>query len=44
MLQRNKAVAGFDRTHNMQICANYELPIGKGHKYASSGFARSTGA
>ena len=28
MLQRNKAVAGFDRTHNLQFYGNYELPFG----------------
>lgn len=29
MLERNKAVAGFDRTHNLQFYGNYELPFGK---------------
>lgn len=38
MLQRNKAVAGFDRTHNFQLYGNYALPFGKGQKYADSGF------
>src|SRR5260370_25488094 len=37
MLQRNKAVAGFDRTHNLQFYGNYELPFGRGQKYAKSG-------
>lgn len=37
MLQRNKAVAGFDRTHNLQFFGNYAVPAGKGHKFASSG-------
>jgi hypothetical protein len=39
MLQRNKAVAGFDRTHNLQFYGNYALPFGRGRKYANSGFA-----
>jgi len=39
MLPRNRAVAGFDRTHNLQLYGNYELPFGHGKKYASSGFA-----
>jgi hypothetical protein len=30
MLQRNKAVAGFDRTHNLQFYGNYDLPFGSG--------------
>lgn len=38
MLQRNKAVAGFDRTHNLQIYGNYEFPFGKGKRWATSGF------
>ena len=39
MLQRNKAVAGFDRTHNMQFYGNFVLPFGKGQKYAQTGIA-----
>jgi len=39
MLQRNKAVAGFDRTHNFQFYGNYPLPFGRGQKYATSGVA-----
>ncbi|HTP31816.1 MAG TPA: TonB-dependent receptor [Candidatus Acidoferrales bacterium] len=39
MLQRNKAVAGFDRTHNFQFYGNYPLPFGRGEKYATSGVA-----
>ena len=38
MLQRNKAVAGFDRTHNLQFYGNYELPFGSGQRFAKSGF------
>jgi hypothetical protein len=29
----NKAVAGFDRTHNLQAFGNYMLPFGKGQAY-----------
>jgi hypothetical protein len=29
MLERNKAVAGFDRTHNLQFFGNYEAPFGR---------------
>ena len=39
MLQRNKSVAGFDRTHNLQFYGNYELPFGRGQKFATSGMA-----
>jgi hypothetical protein len=39
MLGRNKALAGFDRTHNFQFFGNYEAPFGKGKKWATSGFA-----
>jgi hypothetical protein len=39
MLARNKAVAGFDRTHNFQFYGNYPLPFGRGQKYATSGVA-----
>ncbi len=39
MLGRNKAVAGFDRTHNFQFYGNYELPFGKGKKWAQQGIA-----
>lgn len=37
MLERNRAVAGFDRTHNLQIFGVYELPFGKGKRWATSG-------
>lgn len=39
MLQRNKAVQGYDRTHNLQFYGNYAIPLGRGHKYAANGFA-----
>jgi Carboxypeptidase regulatory-like domain/TonB dependent receptor len=38
MLNRNYALAGFDRTHNFELYANYELPFGKGKRWVSSGF------
>jgi hypothetical protein len=37
MLQRNKAVAGFDRTHNFQFYGTLTLPFGRGQKYLQSG-------
>jgi hypothetical protein len=33
----NKAVAGFDRSHNIQAYGNYTLPFGNGQRFASSG-------
>jgi hypothetical protein len=39
MLQRNRAVAGYDRTHNFQFYGNYELPFGKGQQFATKGWA-----
>ena len=39
MLQRNKAVAGFDRTHNFQFFGDYGLPFGKGKHWVQNGFA-----
>jgi hypothetical protein len=35
----NKAVAGFDRTHNLQAFGNYALPFGKGQAYFPTGAA-----
>jgi hypothetical protein len=35
----NKAVAGFDRTHNLQAFGNYVLPFGKGQAYLPTGAA-----
>jgi hypothetical protein len=37
--QRNRASAGFDRTHIFQLGWVYELPLGKGKQYANSGVA-----
>ena len=37
MLQRNRAVAGFDRTHNLEFYGNYALPFGRGQSFVKSG-------
>jgi Carboxypeptidase regulatory-like domain len=37
VFQRNRAAAGFDRTHVLQIGWVYELPLGKGKMLAKSG-------
>jgi Carboxypeptidase regulatory-like domain/TonB dependent receptor len=34
---RNRAVTGFDRTHNLQIYGVYELPFGPGKRWAAAG-------
>ncbi|HEU0184937.1 MAG TPA: TonB-dependent receptor [Blastocatellia bacterium] len=34
---RNKALAGYDRTHNLSIYGTYELPFGPGKQFAKSG-------
>jgi hypothetical protein len=39
MWERNYAVAGFDRTHNFQLYANYALPFGRGKQWLSQGIA-----
>jgi|SRR5882724_1895107 len=36
MLNANRAPAGFDRRHVFQIAAIYELPFGKGQKWATN--------
>ena len=36
--ERNRGLAGYDRTHNMQIYGVYDLPFGKGQKWANEGF------
>lgn len=38
-ISRNRALAGYDIPHNLQLGASYELPFGKGKKYASNGGA-----
>jgi len=35
--ERNRALAGYDRPHNLSIYGNYELPFGKGKTYGTSG-------
>jgi hypothetical protein len=39
VFQRNRAAAGFDRTHVLQIGWVYELPFGKGKTMATTGLA-----
>ncbi len=39
MLYRNRAVAGFDRTHNLQFYGDVELPFGPRHQFANHGIA-----
>jgi hypothetical protein len=38
---RNRALAGFDRTHNFHVGFLYELPFGAGRRFASSSRALS---
>lgn len=35
--ERNKGLAGYDRTHNLQIYGVYDLPFGRGQKWVSNG-------
>jgi hypothetical protein len=35
--ERNRALADFDRTHNLQVYGIYELPFGPGKRWASAG-------
>jgi hypothetical protein len=37
VLRRNRALAGFDRTHNLEMYAVYNSPFGKGQKWLSTG-------
>ncbi len=39
VFQRNRATAGYDRTHVFQLGWLYELPVGKGKRYLNSGIA-----
>ena len=39
MWDRNRSVAGFDRTHNFQMYGVYTLPFGKGQRFATNGLA-----
>ena len=36
---RNKALAGYDRTHNLSVYGTYELPFGPGKQFATTGLA-----
>ena len=38
-LNKNRGTAGFDRTHNFQAYGVYELPFGRGKKWATGGIA-----
>jgi hypothetical protein len=38
-LQRNRGVAGFDRTHNFQAYGVYDLPFGRGRRWVQNGVA-----
>jgi len=37
--QRNRGPAGYDRTHNLQTYLVYDLPFGKGQRWANEGWA-----
>jgi hypothetical protein len=37
---RNKALASFDRTHNLQIYGVYELPFGQSKRWAQTGIVK----
>jgi hypothetical protein len=36
---RNRSVTNYDRTHNLQIGSSYELPLGRGRRWAQTGIA-----
>ncbi len=38
MQSRNKALAGYDRTHNFKLFGTYELPFGRGQRWFTQGF------
>lgn len=40
---RNKALAGYDRTHNLEIYGVYELPFGRTKRWARHGIAGALG-
>lgn len=40
-IPRNKALAGFDRTHNFEAYGLYELPFGRGKRYGQSGIVNA---
>ena len=35
---RNYALAGYDRTHNLQVFGTYELPFGRGQRWLTQGW------
>ena len=35
--ERNKGLAGYDRTHNLQVWGVYDLPFGEGGRWATTG-------
>src|SRR5689334_4011774 len=37
--QRNRGLASYDRTHNLQMYGVYDLPFGKGQQWAKDGWA-----
>lgn len=37
--ERNRGPAGYDRTHNLQMYGVYDLPFGKGYRWAGEGWA-----
>lgn len=37
MIDRNKALAGYDRTHNLQLFGVYSLPFGHGQRFLTHG-------
>ncbi|MCU1236107.1 MAG: Cna domain protein [Candidatus Solibacter sp.] len=40
MQYRNKALAGYDRTHNLKLFGTYDLPFGRGHQLFNRGIAK----
>lgn len=38
---RNRALAGYDQTHNLEIWGIYNLPFGRGHQWASTGIGNA---
>jgi Carboxypeptidase regulatory-like domain/TonB dependent receptor len=38
-MQRNRGLASYDRTHNLQLYGVYDLPFGKGQRWATDGLA-----
>jgi hypothetical protein len=40
VLRRDRALAGFDRTHNLEIYGVFNSPFGKGQKWATTGAGR----